>query len=176
MRQGDAKGFTLVELALSAFLLSILLVTAWGLLGHYVFFSGQAADKTDLYNSLRFSLNRMSREIKYARSISAASDLPVINFVNSSGDAVSYYCQNYQLIRREKGVSTPLSGNIKSISFSYITKDGLVINQTNITAEKLSPGWTSGLSMINIEIVAGKPGAFFDPIPLTRKINLRSLP
>ena len=172
----NERGFTLVELMVATFLLSMLSLIVWSLLGQFVYYAHQAEGKTELYNSLRLSLNRMSREIKYARSITAGSDREVLSFVNANGDAVSYYCANNQLLRREKGVAAPLSGNVERICFSYVTKDGLVIDQTNIAAEKLSPEWTAGLSSLWVELTAAKPGTSLEPAALARKINLRVLP
>jgi len=172
----NERGFTLVELVLAAFLLSMLCAIVWGLFSHYVLYYRKADDRADIYSSLRISLNRMCREIKYAQSVSAASDGSIITFVNAERIEVSYYCLNNQLLRREKGVAAPLSGNIESISFSYVTKDGLVIDKTNVTEEKLRPGWVDGLSLIDVGIKAGKPGLDQESVALTRTIYLRGAP
>jgi len=170
------KGFTLVELMLSTLLISMLCIIVWGLLGHYAMFCKQAEDKTDLYNSLRLSLNRMSRELKCAGSISAASDLSIITFINDRGNNVSYYCLNNQLLRRENGSAAPLASYIENICFSYAFESGLYIDQTNIDTEKSSPAWVDGLSLVTVTLTAAKPGVYSEPVTMTQIINLRVLP
>ena len=175
-KYNNTQGFTLVETMLSTLLLSMLCIVVWDLLGHCAFLEKQAEDRTDLYNGLRISLNRMSREIKYARSISPSSDSGVISFVNARGDNVSYYCLNNQLLRREKGSSAPLASHIESVSFSYISIEGLLIDRTNITVVKQTPGWAADLSMITVVLTAGKQGASAESVALTRALYLRALP
>ncbi|MCL2767089.1 MAG: prepilin-type N-terminal cleavage/methylation domain-containing protein, partial [Peptococcaceae bacterium] len=170
------QGFTLVEMMLSTLLLSMICLIVWGLLGQYILLWRQTGDTADLCDGLRLSMNRMSREIRYAKSISAVSDLSRIYFVNAKGDQVSYYSLNNQLLRRENGTTAPLASNINSISFTYKNQQGLVIDQTNYDQETQSMEWVDGISMITVTLTAGKPGGLIEPITLMRKINLRILP
>lgn len=172
----NSRGFTLVEIMLSTLLLSVICLVVWGLLGHYIFFWKQAGDKSDICDSMRLAMNRMSREIKYAAGISATGGLERISFINSEGNSVSYYCLNNQLLRRENGATAPLAGNIESIGFTYITYDGFVIDQTNYDEKKQLSERASEISLITVTITGGKQSARTDPVALTQLINLRVAP
>jgi len=172
----NERGFTLVELMLSTLLLSILFLTVWDMFSQYSIFWKRAVDKVDLYEGLRISLGRMCREIRYAKSISTSSDVNSLTFVNAEGQTVRYYCNLNELLRREKGVSSPVASDIESVRFIYTTDEGLVIDQSNIAGQKLSPGWTDSISLLTISLTAKKQGSSVGPVVLTQKVRLRALP
>lgn len=174
------SGFTLVELMLSILLLSILFLAVWGLLGQSYIFWKQGEHRVDMYDSLRISLGRMGRELRYAEGISASSDMTNLYFVNAEGTNVKYYCMSNELIRGERGFAgwgyIPVASDIESVRFVYITSSGLVIDESNIAAQKLSPEWPATINMVIITITTKKPGSKVDPMVLTQKVKLRALP
>ncbi|MDF9408613.1 MAG: hypothetical protein A4E52_01432 [Pelotomaculum sp. PtaB.Bin013] len=172
----NERGFTLVELMLSTLLMSILFLTVWDIFSQCSIFWRRAGDKVDLYDSLRISLDRMCREIICAKNISTFSDVNSLTFVNADGDTIRYYCNLNELLRREKGVSSPLASDIVNVSFTYTTNAGLVIDQTNIAGQKLLPNWTDSISLLTISLTARKQGVPVGPVVLTQKVRLRALP
>lgn len=172
----NAQGFTLIELMLAMFLLSVLFLTVWGILGQCFIFWKRVGDKVDQYDSLRISLDRMCREIRYAQSLSDTSDDRICTFVNAEGNNVSYYCKDNQLLRMGKGVATPLASDIASVRFAYVTKEGLVISRSDPAGQKLLPNWSASVSLLTISLTAKKQDSSVDPVVLTQKIQLRALP
>jgi len=170
----NERGFTLVELMLSTLLLSILSLALWDIFSQCSMFWKRAGDKVDLYDGLRISLGRMCREIRYAGSISTSSDVGSFTFVNADGNTVRYYCNLNELLRREKGVSSPVASDIVSVSFVYTTKAGLVIDQSNIAGQKLLPNWTDSVELLTISLAAKKEDV--GPFVLSQKVRLRALP
>ncbi|OPX88399.1 MAG: hypothetical protein A4E53_02037 [Pelotomaculum sp. PtaB.Bin104] len=178
----DECGFTLVELMLSILLLSILFLAAWGLFAQGFVFWKQGEHKVDMNDSLRISLDRMGRELRYTEGISTVSDISSLNFKTAEGKNVKYYCYSNQLIRGEQGLSgwgySPVTSDIESIEFIYTTSFGLDINESNIATQKqLYPTtWTAYINLVAITITARKEGSKVDPVVLTQKVSLRALP
>lgn len=174
------RGFTLVELMLSILLLSILFLAVWGLFGQSFIFWKQGEHRVDMYDSLRTSLGRMGREMRYTGGIAAFSDMTNLYFVNAEGKNVKYYCASNELIRGEQGLSgwgyIPVASDIESVRFVYATSTGLVIDESNIAAQKLLPNWPAKINLVKITITARKPGSKAAPIVLTQKVKLRALP
>lgn len=178
----NERGFTLVELMLSILLLSILFLAAWGLFARGFVFWKQGEHRVDMYDSLRISLDRMGRELRYTGGISIASDSNNLSFITAEGKNVKYYCSLHQLIRGEQGLSgwgyNPVASDIESVQFVYTTSAGLVINESNIAAQKqLYPTtWTANINMATITITARKEGSPVSPVVLTRKVSMRAWP
>ncbi|MDD3654484.1 MAG: prepilin-type N-terminal cleavage/methylation domain-containing protein [Desulfotomaculaceae bacterium] len=178
----DERGFTLAELMLSILLLSILFLAAFGLFAQGFVFWKQGEHKVDMYDSLRISLDRMGREMRYTEGISSASDINNLCFKTAEGKNVKYYCSAHELIRGEQGASgwgyNPVASDIESIKFVYTTSAGAVINESNIAQHKqLYPTtWTVYINLVTITITAKKEGSNVDPVVLTQKVSLRALP
>ncbi|OPY57737.1 MAG: hypothetical protein A4E55_01457 [Pelotomaculum sp. PtaU1.Bin035] len=172
----NERGFTLIELMLSTMLMGILFMAVWNIFGHCFIFWKQAENSVDVYYSLRISHDRMGRELRYARGISISSDTANLEFLNADGMNVKYYCNLNELIRRVKGVSSPLASDIESVRFIYTTAAGLVIDESNMTAYKLLPDWAATVNLVTITIAAKKQGGTAGPVVLTQKVRLRSLP
>jgi len=118
----------------------------------------------------------MCREIRCARSISTFSDIDSLTLVDADGQTVRYYCSLNELLRREKGVSSPVASDIVSVRFVYATSAGLVIDQSNIDGQKLLPGWTDSIGLLTISLTAKKEDAPVEPVVLSQKVRLRALP
>lgn len=172
----NERGFTLVELMISTLLLSILFLMVWDIFSQCSILWRRAGDKVDLYDGLRISLGRMCREIRCAESISTSSDVSSLTFVNADGYTVRYYCNLNELLRREKGVSSPVASDVESVRFIYTTNTGLVIDQTNIAEQKLIPNWTDSINLLTISVAARKQGIPVGPVVLNQKVRLRALP
>lgn len=164
----EERGFTLVELMLSVLLLSILFLAVWGLFGQGFILWKQGESKIDMHESLRVSLDRMTRELRYAQGITASSDSGNLYFVNAEGTTVRYYCSSYALYRQEQGaVAQPVASDIQSVGFVYLNSSGAEV--TDLLTEAAS------VTQVKITITAKKQGSRVDPIVLTQKVSLRSL-
>lgn len=124
--RGEA-GFTLVELVLVIVLLGIVsAVAAVPLMeGARIFTSGEV--RADLNNQGRLAVERMAREIRMARSRTAA-DLPgccnagTLSFVDLNGSAIAYTTAAGNTITRN---GTALAaGDTVVLNFSYFQQDG----------------------------------------------------
>lgn len=162
------RGFTLVELMLSVLLLSILFLAVWGLFGQGFIFWKQGEHRVDMYDSLRISLDRMGRELRYTSGVTTSCDSDELYFVNAEGITVSYYCDDsYNLCRKEFGLSgQPLANDIQSVSFAYYNSAGSVVNVSTQAAV---------VRQVKVTITAAKPGSKVGPVVLTQKISLRAL-
>lgn len=171
----DERGFTLIELMLALVLMSILFLGVWG-----IFFNGyilwrQAEYRVDMYESLRFSLDMMGRELMYARKpdgtkggVVSPSDSGNLYFVNAEGKTIRYYRDGYQLMRKEYNIPQPLASDIEDISFAYYDAAG-----TPLTP--VSSGFPGTVRQVKITLTAKKYGSNVRPVVLVRKISLRSL-
>lgn len=166
-QSGRERGFTLVEVILAALLLSLLCLTVWDLFSRYTLFWQRTVHRMDMNDGLRVALSRMCREIRCAEGISAASDAGRLTLVNAAGETVSYYCNLNQLLRREKGVSTPLAGEVASVRFTYVTSAG----------QEASSDRTTPVSLITVSLTAAKQdNASLEPVVFTQKVRLRVSP
>lgn len=180
----NERGLTLIELMLSLLLMSTLFLSVWGLLGHGVAFWRQAEYKVDMYDSLRISLDRMGRELMYARQPDSAyptSGYPGGVLVNSDDrhlyfkidgtppKTIHYYCSANNLYRQENGFSAqPLASDIQSVNFTYYDSSGTLVIPTSIDAAKT-------IRQVKITLTAKKQGSTISPVVLTQKISLRAL-
>jgi len=161
------RGFTLVELMLSILLLSILFTAVWGLFGQGFILWKQGEHQIDMYESLRISLDRLGRELRYAREIKSSSNDTNLYFVNDGGTTVRYYCSSYALYRQIPGdVPQPLASDIQSVSFAYYNSAGADVDVSVQAA---------AVKQVKIMITASKQGSKVSPVLLTQKVSLRAL-
>lgn len=171
------RGFTLVELMLATLLLGLLFLTVWDVFSRYTLFWQRTVNRVDMYDGLRVALGRMCREIRYAQGISAGSDANSLTLVNAGGQTVRYYCSRNQLLRQEKGVSSPLASDIESIRFTYTAGAGLALNRPGAAGQEFWPDGTTLISMITVSLTAKKQGdGSLAPVVFTQKVRLRALP
>jgi|GEM_PF-4992824 len=123
-----------------------------------------------MYDSLRISLDRMGRELRYTKGVTASSNSTSLSFVNAGGITVRYYCSSYALYRVEGGSPQPLASDIQSVSFTYIDDTGSVVSDSHI------PARASSIRQVKITITAKKKGSRVDPVVLVLKVKLRALP
>ncbi|MDD4170487.1 MAG: prepilin-type N-terminal cleavage/methylation domain-containing protein [Desulfotomaculaceae bacterium] len=160
------RGFTLIELILSILLLNILLLVVWELFGQTVSLWKQGEHKVDMHDSLRISLDRMSRELRYTQGITASSNSTNLYFKNDGGTAVRYYCSSYVLYRRvQNNVPQPLASDIESVGFTYYDSAGIVVDVASQAA---------AVRQVKIAITAAKPGSIAGPVVLVQKVSLRA--
>jgi len=164
----EQRGFTLVELLISVLLLSILFLAVWGLFAQGFILWKQGENKVDMYDSLRISLDRAGRELRYAQNITDSSDASNLYFVNAGGTTVRYYCSAYALYRQEQGaVAQPLASDMQSVDFTYLNSSGTEV--TDLATE------AAAVTQVKITITAKKQGSRVGPVVLTQKVSLRSL-
>jgi prepilin-type N-terminal cleavage/methylation domain-containing protein len=171
----DEQGFTFIELMLALVLMSILFLGVWGIFYNGYTFWRQAEYKVDMYDSLRFSLDMMGRELMYAKKpdgapggIMTPSDSSNLYFINAEGKTIQYYRNGYQLMRKEYTVPQPLASDIQDIHFAYYNGAGAEISPT-------SAGFPAKVRQVKITLTAKKYGSNVAPVVLVRKISLRSL-
>ncbi|TEB17570.1 hypothetical protein Psfp_00442 [Pelotomaculum sp. FP] len=171
----DERGFTFIELMLALVLMSILFLGVWGIFANGYTFWRQAEYKVDMYDSLRFSLDMMGRELMYARKpdgttggVVSPSDSRNLYFINAEGKTIRYYRDGYQLMRKEYNIPQPLASDIQDISFTYYNGAGAPITPT-------SSGFPGTVRQVKITLTAKKYGSNVNPVVLVRKISLRSL-
>lgn len=152
----DERGFTLIEVMFSTVLLSFLFITIWGIFNHSVSFWKQSEYKVDMNDSLQISLDRMGRELMFARRPDANypdSGYPGGVLVNSSNTdlyfeidgtptvaepnpppkKILYYCSSNTLYRQENNYSSqPLASDIQSVVFTYYNSAGAVVSPASI--------------------------------------------
>lgn len=152
----DERGFTLIEILFSTVLLSFLFLTMWGIFNHSVAFWKQSENKVDMCDSLQVSLDRMGRELMFARSPdvnyptsgdpggvlvnSSNSHLyfeidgtPTDDVPNPAPKKIHYFCSSNTLYRQENNYSPqPLASDIQSIGFTYYNRAGAVVSPVSI--------------------------------------------
>lgn len=125
---GDQRGFTLVELVLTIILVGIIAGMASVFLrqGLNAFVAEDA--RADITNQGRLAMERMAREIRMARSRTAA-DLPgccnagTLSFVNLNGIAIAYTTAAGNTITQN---GTALAaGDTVVLNFSYFQQNGV---------------------------------------------------
>lgn len=163
----DEQGFTLAELLMAVLLMSILFLSAWGVFSQGFIFWKHGEQKIDMYDSLRMSLNRMGRELRYTQGVTASSNGTDLYFINSGGATIRYYCSSYTLYRQVVGqVAQPLASDISTVGFIYYNSAG-----TQIYASTQS----SLVRQVKITITAARQGSSVSPVVLVQKVSLRAL-
>lgn len=182
---GNERGFTLVEIMFSTVLLSFLFMTVWGLYNNSIIFWKHSEYKVDMYDSLQVSLDRMGRELMFARCPDAsypASGYPGGVLVNSNINhlyfetdgtpprKIHYYCASNTLYRQVDSDSPqPLASDIQSVAFTYYNNTGAEVSPVqSIESAKT-------IRQVKIVLTAKKQGTTISPASLVQKVSLRSL-
>lgn len=182
--QRDERGFTFIELMIALLLMSILFLGVWGIFTNAYTFWRQAEYKVDIYDNMRVALDRMGRELMFARgpdSTYPASGYPggVLIYSNNSHlyfeidgtppKKIHYYCSSYNLYRQvNNDPAQPLASDIQSVAFTYYDSTGEEVNPTSIDEAKR-------IRTVKIVLTAKKQGSTLSPVVLVQKISLRSL-
>lgn len=152
----DERGLTFVELMFALLLMSILFIGVWEVFTRGFIFWRQSEYKVNMNDSLRISLDRMGRELMFARqpdsTYPTSGGNPGGVLVNSNGShlyfeidatptdevpnppskTIHYYCTPYVLYRQENSDLQPLAEDIESISFTYYDSAGAVVDPGSI--------------------------------------------
>jgi len=120
------RGFTLVEILISAAILSIVIMSVFGILRVGELSYSSDLGLLDLQQEARIALDGMSREIRQAQAgtvaISAGNtrvDFRIPNVVNQ----ISYYLLNNQVIREHPaGIRKVLSNDVGNLIFSLANR------------------------------------------------------
>lgn len=174
----SVKGFSLIEILISAAILSLVILGILGIL--------QFADMTwhsdmgllDLQQAARQAMDGITREIRRAdrlRNVTIAADGTSIQFyIPDYADSITYSLSNNQIIRQHPGgTSRVLANDISSLSFCWLHSDG------SCTSERDCGGVCSKSYLAQVQLRAGKTvkqRALVFPIagPLTEQVRLRN--
>lgn len=128
------RGFTLIELILVIILLAIISAGFAAGLVPTMRASMMVDTRKEAIQSARMAVDRMMREIRVIRTI--ATNVPDIQtwtstdlkFNDMYGKSIEFVRNGagapYTLLRYENSVSNTLSGDVQSLSFTYLKKDG----------------------------------------------------
>ena len=125
---GHCRGFSLMELVVVIMLMGILFSAGAVLLGKVFTSYFTARDITDAQWQGLVALERMTRELRLARSATAA-DLAIststqIAFTDINGDAIAYSLNGTALTRSSGGASLALADKMSTLNFFYLQGDG----------------------------------------------------
>jgi len=130
MNSQKSKGFTLIEVVIVIVLIAIIAGIAALIILQGV--RGYAAEdqRSSLHYQSRLAMERMTREIRLARSRTAA-DVPVMTasnfqYINLQGSQMGFRLNGNSIERTEDNGATwqPLANGVISLTFRYLQQDG----------------------------------------------------
>lgn len=137
-----AGGFSLVEMIVVIALMAILFSIGATLLGRVFTSYFTARDVTDAQWQGLIALERMTRELRLARSATSA-DLSIspttqITFTDLDGNTIAYSLSGTALTRSTGGTPMTLADKISALDFFYLQNDGLTGASTAATVSYIT--------------------------------------
>jgi len=114
----ESGGYTLVEAVVAAGLLVVLLLAIAGFCQSALCIYRKSEDLVEVQDNLIIAMDRMTRELRQAKEITAASKKTEIYFKDSSGTTVSYYLEG-KVLKRRREVEDPVANWITGLEFVY---------------------------------------------------------
>ena len=153
MKRG--QGFTLIEILISAAILSLVVLGILGVLQFADMAWHSDMGLLDLQQAARQAMDGMSREIRLAdrsREVSMAADGTTIQFyIPDYSDAITYSLSNNQIIREHPdGTNKVLANDISSLTFCWVHGDG------SCTTERDCSGLCSQSYLAQVQLRAAK--------------------
>lgn len=117
------KAFTLIELVIAVVLISIFVISVFEVFRVGLTIWGTGLDRARLRQDSRAAMERMTRELSQAGSITSAAADQITFLVdlddNGSDETVSYSLSAGNLLRAEGAVTTVLARYVQSIGLTY---------------------------------------------------------
>lgn len=114
------KGFTLVELILAIVIVGIIAIAITAAFVPTMKVSVTVDTRKEALQGGRIAMERMLREIREARAISAGFTATSLTFTNAAGSTISYVVSGTSLQRN----GTDLTCCVDTITLTYLKKDG----------------------------------------------------
>lgn len=115
----NMKGLTLIELVVTATILSILLGGIYGILGGTLKLWQHGSEKIDIQQNARIALNMMEMDIRRASMVynySSANSM----YINVDNQQLRYYLSGTQLLKAATGQgNNPVAYNVSKLQFTY---------------------------------------------------------
>lgn len=145
----DARGFTLAELLVVMAVTGLVMAGAFALQqqGTQSYLTGAA--RVEVQQNARTVLERMVRELRSARSVTALGGPGDITFVHENGNTVRYQLSGSMLNRTEGGTPAALVGGVQTLTLTYYSAFNAATNTGTVTAV---PG---SVKVIRIQIITG---------------------
>ena len=145
----NARGFTLAELLVVMAVTGLVMAGAFALQhqGTQSYLTGAA--RVEVQQNARMVLERMVRELRSARSVTAIGGPEDITFVHENGNTVRYQLSGNMLNRTEGGAPAALAGGVQTLTLTYYSAFDAATNTGTVTAV---PG---SVRVIRIQIITG---------------------
>lgn len=132
MRSSES-GFSLLELIIVLTLSSIIAIVTSRIIYSQMDSVNTSMNGINASTQARVALERMARDLRNvasSASLLSTSTANKIDFVDSSGNSISYSLSGSTLLRN----SDVLADNIQSLTFNYYDKSGTIINPPPTTS------------------------------------------
>lgn len=179
-RKRSLTGFTLIEILISAAILSLVILGVLGILQFANMTWNSDMGLLDLQQAARQAMDGMSREIRRAdpdplKNVTMAIDGASIKFyIPDYADSITYSLSNNQIIREHpNGTNRVLANDISNLSFCWLHTDG------SCSASRDCGGLCSKSYLAQVQLRAGKTvkqRQLVFPLagPLTEQVRLRN--
>lgn len=134
------KGFTLIELVLAIVLLSILMAMSTPfIITTFEAWFATNAERNLVFNA-RLALNRVAREIRQAKNITAVPNSTWFNFTDINNESINFYQSGNSLYRNSNELTNLLAGS-GGLNLTYYNATGSItsnISEMRSVAIKLN--------------------------------------
>lgn len=117
------KAFTLIELVIAVVLISIFVISVFGTFRLGLTVWGTALDRAHIRQDSHAAIERMTRELSQANSITSAAAAQITFLAdlddNGSDETIVYSLSSGNLLRAEGSVTVVLARNVQSLAFTY---------------------------------------------------------
>ncbi len=125
------KAFTLIELVVAIVLISIFVISVFGVFRVGLTVWGSGLDRAHLRQDSHAAVQRMTRELSQTNSITSAAAAQITFLAdlddNGSDETVSYSLSGGNVLRAEGSVTTVLARSVQSLGFTYTDLNNTVL-------------------------------------------------
>jgi prepilin-type N-terminal cleavage/methylation domain-containing protein len=165
----EQRGFTLTELLVVAAVLGVILagVVVIQQRGQEAYLFG--AHRVEVQQNNRSALERMVKELRTAKSVTAIPSASNLTFVDENGATAQYQLSGTTLNRTVSGTTTPLIGGVQGLTMTYYSAWNGATNTGTTTTTPAS------VRLIRVTLVTGTEDQVGSGSPGNQRATMESL-
>lgn len=116
----DRRGYTLVETIIAVTLLCLMFAAVYNTCLNGISFWKRNGNRLEVQDNLTISMDRITRELRQAKELSASSTSRQLYFKDVTGSyVISYYLEGTTLKRRQS-IGDPIASYVTAVNFQYL--------------------------------------------------------